>query len=214
MYIPTQFAEDRLPILHEAIRQTGLANLVTTGPDGIIASPLPLMLDADAGPYGTLYGHLARGNPQWRTSDTAIEALAIFMGPDSYVSPSYYETKRETGKVVPTWNYVTIHAYGAITFSDDLGRLLEVVTRLTARHEGGRATPWQVTDAPPAFTQSQLKGIVAFEMPIARLQGKWKMSQNRNLPDQAGVIAGLRADGKEEVAAVVEAQTKARPSVG
>ena len=207
MYIPTQFAEDRLPVLHDAIRQTGLANLVTTGPDGIIASPLPLMLDPDAGPYGTLYGHVARGNPQWRTTDAAIEALAIFMGPDAYVTPSYYETKRETGKVVPTWNYVTIHAYGTISFSEDLGRLLEVVTRLTARHEAGRADPWKVSDAPPAFTQSQLKGIVAFEMPIARLQGKWKMSQNRNATDRAGVVTGLREDGNEAVASVVEAAT-------
>ena len=203
MYIPTQFAEDRLPVLHEAIRHAGLANLVTTGPDGIIASPLPLMLDPGAGPYGTLYSHLARGNPQWRTTDASAEALAIFMGPDAYVSPSYYETKRETGKVVPTWNYVTIHAYGTVSFSEDPGRLLEVVTRLTARHEAGRAAPWQVADAPPAFTQGQLKGIVAFEMPITRLQGKWKLSQNRTAADRSGVVAGLRADGKEDVAAVM-----------
>lgn len=209
MYIPTQFAEDRLPVLHDAIRQAGIANLVTTGPDGIVASPLPLMLDPDAGLYGTLFGHLARGNPQWRTSDTAIEALAIFMGPDAYVTPSYYETKRETGRVVPTWNYVTIHAYGPITFSDDLTRLLDFVTRLTARHEDGRAVPWQVSDAPAAFTQGQLKGIIAFELPITRLQGKWKMSQNRPMADRAGVIAGLRADGNEAAATIVEARMAA-----
>ncbi len=205
MYVPTHFAEDRLPVLHQAIREAGLANLVTTGPDGIVASPLPLMLDAEAGPYGTLYGHVARANPQWRTAGPGTEALAIFMGPDAYITPSYYETKRETGKVVPTWNYVTIHAYGTPTFWDDAGRLLDVVTRLTARHEGGRATPWAVADAPPAFTQSQLKGIVGFEMPITRLQGKWKLSQNRSEPDRAGVVLGLRADGQLEVGDLVAA---------
>lgn len=202
MYVPTQFAEDRLPVLHEAMQATGLANLVTTGPEGIIASPLPLMLDPAGGAYGTLYGHVAKGNPQWRTA-AGSEALAIFMGADAYITPSWYQTKRETGKVVPTWNYVTIHAYGPITFSDDLGELLEVVTRLTAQHEGKRADPWAVTDAPAAFIQGQLKGIVAFSMPITRLQGKWKVSQNRTLPDREGVVAGLRADGEDAAADLV-----------
>jgi len=203
MYIPQQFAEHRLPVLHEAIAGAGLANLITTGADGILASPVPLMLDPEAGPYGTLIGHLARGNPQWRSTDTAAEALAIFMGPDAYVSPSYYQTKRETGKVVPTWNYVTIHAYGTITFSEDTEELLRIVTRLTARHEAKRAAPWAVSDAPPAFTQSQLKGIVSLRLTITRLQGKWKMSQNRNAADKDGVVRGLEADGKLEAAALV-----------
>lgn len=203
MYLPEQFAEDRLPVLHAAIRAAGLANLVTTGPDGIAASPLPLMLDPDAGPYGTLYGHLARANPQWRTSDPAVQALAIFMGPDSYITPSYYQTKRETGKVVPTWNYVTIHAYGPVAFSEDLTELLDVVTRLTRRHEDGRASPWAVDDAPSGFVQGQLKGIIALRMPLSRLQGKWKMSQNRTPADREGVVAGLRADGHAAMAALV-----------
>lgn len=210
MYVPTQFAEDRLPILHSAIRDTGLANLVTTGPDGLIASPVPLLLDPEAGPYGTLYGHLARANPQWHRSDTTIPALAIFMGVDAYITPSYYQTKRDTGKVVPTWNYVTIHAYGQITFSEDTTQLLDVVTRLTRKLEAGRADPWEVADAPPAFTQSQLMGIVAFTLPIERLQGKWKMSQNRGMPDRNGVIDGLRADGKHEVADLMAAQIGAQ----
>jgi transcriptional regulator len=203
MYSPEQFAEHRLPALHQAIAACGLANLVTTGADGIIASPVPLILDPDAGTHGTLFGHLARANPQWRTSDTGIEALAIFMGPDAYISPSYYQTKRETGKVVPTWDYVTIHAYGTIEFSEDTDELLEAVTRLTVRHESKRAAPWAVSDAPPAFTQAQLKGIVAFRLPITRLQGKWKMSQNRGAADREGVASGLRADGKPEVADLV-----------
>jgi transcriptional regulator len=207
MYVPEQFAEHRLPVLHGAMAEAGLANLITVGADGILASPVPLMLDPDAGPYGTLIGHLARGNPQWHATDTASEALAIFMGPDAYVSPSYYATKRETGKVVPTWNYVTIHAYGSITFSNDTEELLQVVTRLTARHETGRAAPWAVSDAPPAFTQAQLKGIIAFRLKITRLQGKWKMSQNRTAQDRQGVVGGLRDDGKAEVAALVAAGT-------
>jgi transcriptional regulator len=203
MYSPEQFAEHRLSALHRAIVACGLANLVTTGADGIIASPVPLILDPDVGTHGTLFGHLARANPQWRRSDIGIEALAIFMGPDAYVSPSYYQTKRETGKVVPTWNYVTIHAYGTIEFSEDTDELLEAVTRLTARHESKRAAPWAVSDAPPAFTQAQLKSIVAFRLPITRLQGKWKMSQNRGAADREGVASGLRADGKPDVAALV-----------
>ncbi len=128
------------------------------------------------------------------------------MGADAYITPAWYETKRENGKVVPTWNYITIHAYGPVTFFEDATELLDVVTRLTARHEGERAAPWAPSDAPAPFIQSQLKGIVGFSMPITRLQGKWKMSQNRNLPDRAGVVAGLEAEGKPEVAAIVAAR--------
>lgn len=194
MYVPPHFAETRVPVLQDAMRRTGLANLVTVGPDGLMASPLPLMLDAEDGEFGTLYGHLARANPQWRHAPAA-DALAIFMGPDAYVSPSWYATKQETGKVVPTWNYITVHASGPVTFFEDAAALLEVVTRLTDRHERERAAPWAVDDAPAPFVASQLKGIVGFRMPIAALQGKWKMSQNRPAADRAGVVAGMRADG-------------------
>jgi transcriptional regulator len=203
MYVPAQFAEDRLPVLHDAIRAAGLANLVTAGPDGIVASPLPLIVDPADGPYGTLHGHLSRANPQWRSADPAIEALAIFMGADAYITPSSYQTKRETGKVVPTWNYITIHAYGTPRFSEDPAELLDAVTRLTGRHEAQRAQPWAVTDAPADFVQAHLKGIIAFRMPITRLQGKWKMSQNRNAADREGVVTGLREDGQDEVASIV-----------
>lgn len=202
MYIPTQFDEDRLPVLHQAIRTAGLANLVTNGPDGLIATPLPLLIDPDEGSLGTLYGHIARANPQWRGHNNS-EALAIFMGPDTYITPSYYETKRETGKVVPTWNYITIHAHGPAEFSDDLSLLRSIVTRLTGKFEAGRAAPWAVTDAPDNFINTQMKGIVALRMPITRLQGKWKMSQNRNDLDRAGVVSGLEADGKPALAALV-----------
>lgn len=204
MYIPPAFAETRLEILHAAIRGTGLATLVTLGPDGLAATPLPLMLDPAEGPNGTLYGHLARANPQWRNPDPATEALALFSGPDAYVSPGWYATKAETGKVVPTWNYVTVHAYGPVAFFEDATALLEVVTRLTDLHEAPRPAPWAVNDAPPDFVRAQLKGIVGFRMPITRLQGKWKMSQNRNEADRTGAANGLRERGQIAVADLVE----------
>ena len=159
------------------------------------------MLDAAAGPYGTLYGHLARANPQWQDTPTA-DGLAIFMGPDAYVSPGWYATKRETGKVVPTWNYITVHAAGPVSFFEDTDELLDVVTRLTDRHEEGRAAPWAVSNAPAPFVAGQLKGIVGFRMPIRALQGKWKLSQNRPPADRAGVAAGLAAEGAEMAALI------------
>jgi transcriptional regulator len=202
MYNPPHFKEDRVPVMHAAIRAVGLATLVTTGPDGLVASHIPLLLDPEPAPYGTLHGHLARGNPQGRQEEDS-EALAIFLGPDAYITPSYYATKRETGKVVPTWNYVAIHAYGKLAFFDDAERLLALVTRLTRRHEAGRAAPWKVSDAPADYLRGQLKGIIGFAMPIARLEGKWKMSQNRPAEDRAGVADGLAREGEAVVAAIV-----------
>jgi transcriptional regulator len=202
MYNPPHFKEDRVPVMHAAIRAVGLATLVTTGPDGLVASHIPLLLDPEPAPYGTLHGHLARGNPQGRQEGDS-EALAIFLGPDAYITPSYYATKRETGKVVPTWNYVAIHAYGKLAFFDDAERLLALVTRLTRRHEAGRAAPWKVSDAPADYLRGQLKGIIGFAMPIARLEGKWKMSQNRPAEDRAGVADGLAREGEAVVAAIV-----------
>ena len=207
MYIPTQFRETDTPTIHAAIRASGLATLVTTGPDGILATPLPLLLDDDPAPYGTLLGHVARANPQWQRSDAATPALAMFAGPDAYVTPSWYATKRETGKVVPTWNYVAVHAYGTVEFFDDAERLHMLVSRLTERHEGRREKPWAVSDAPPEFTQAQLKGIVGVRLVISRLEGKWKLSQNRNAVDRAGVVEGLRADGHATVADLVARET-------
>jgi transcriptional regulator len=203
LYVPPHFQQSDLAVLHEAIRTSGLATLVSLGADGLIASHVPLMLDAAAGPNGTLIGHLAKGNPQGRGAQPGTDALAIFQGPDAYITPSWYETKRQTGKVVPTWNYVAIHAYGPLEFFDDATELLEVVTRLTNRFEGSRAAPWAVDDAPPDFVQAHLKGIVGFRMPITRLDGKWKMSQNRPVADRIGVAEGLRAEGRKDVAALV-----------
>jgi transcriptional regulator len=197
VYVPPNFKQDQVPILHDAIRRSGLATLVTSGADGLIASHVPMLIDPEPGPYGTLCGHVARANPQWRSAAPGIEALAMFMGPDAYITPSWYETKRQTGKVVPTWNYVAIHAYGAVEFFDDPDRLLALVTKLTETHEAKREVPWAVSDAPADFIRGQLKGIVGFEMPIARLEGKWKMSQNRPAQDRAGVIEGLAGESTQ-----------------
>lgn len=190
MYIPPAFRDDDRASLHQAIAASRLAQFITSGPQGLMASPLPLFLDASRGEHGVLVGHLARANPQWQAPVTG-EALAIFMGPDAYVTPSWYQTKQETGKVVPTWNYVTVHAYGPVRFFEDSDELLDVVTRLTDRHEGGRASPWKVSDAPADFIRSQLKGIVGVELTITRIEGKRKLSQNRNTVDRTGVIKGL-----------------------
>ena len=203
MYVPPLFKEDRIEVLHAAIRRTGLATLVSLTADGLIASHVPLLLDPEPAPYGTLVGHLARPNPQASTTDPSVPALAIFTGPDGYISPSLYATKRETGKVVPTWNYVAIHAYGTLDFFDDADRLRAVVTRLTEHHETPRAVPWAVADAPEDFVQGMLKGIVGFRLPIDRLEGKVKMSQNRPAEDRASVIAGLQAAGRGELAELV-----------
>lgn len=190
MYIPTHFRiEDRRQV-HDMISVCGLSNLVTTTLNGLIATPLPLFLAEDEGEHGVLYGHVAKANPQWQAAPSG-EAMVIFMGPDAYVSPSWYATKRETGKVVPTWNYAAVHAYGPVEFFEDSERLLDVVTRLTNLRERSRAEPWAVNDAPAAFTQAQLRAIVGVRLPITRLEGKLKMSQNRSKADRAGVASGL-----------------------
>ena len=208
MYVPPLFAETDVPRLHEAIRAARLASLVTFGETGIEASHVPMLIDPEPAPWGTLYGHIARTNPQWQRFDAAVPALAIFLGPEAYVSPAWYPTKRQTGKVVPTWNYVAVHAYGPLRFFEDAESLLSIVTRLTERHEKDRPEPWRVDDAPADFIASMLKAIVGFALPIARLEGKWKMSQNRPHQDRLGVVEGLTREGgaaEATVAALVQA---------
>lgn len=190
MYVPPAFREDDAQTLHGLMRAARLSNLVTATADGPIATPLPLFLSEAEGEQGVLYGHVARANAQWSTPVIG-ESLAIFMGPDAYVTPSWYESKALHGKVVPTWNYAAVHAYGPVEFFDDEQRLLDVVTRITTLHEASRAQPWSVSDAPQAYIKAQLRGIVGLRMPITRLEGKRKMSQNRNAEDRAGVAKGL-----------------------
>jgi transcriptional regulator len=208
MYMPTHFQEDRVDVLHALIREHPLAALVTLGSDGLFASHIPLEIDSEPAPFGTLRGHVARGNPQWRDFRPETEALAIFQGPTSYVSPSWYPTKRETGKVVPTWNYAVVHARGPLVVHDDPAWLGALVRRLTAGQERRFAEPWQVGDAPAEFIERQLKAIVGIEIPLARLDGKWKMSQNRTPADREGVVRNLGRLGDDEsraVAALVRA---------
>jgi transcriptional regulator len=201
MYVPQSFKEERIDVLHDAIRHAGLATLVSLTTDGLIASHIPLLLDPEPAPYGTLLGHLARPNPQARGA--IGDALAIFLGPDAYVTPSWYATKRESGKVVPTWNYVAIHAYGPVEFVDDPGHAREHITQLTKRHEEGRAVPWAPSDAPEAFIASLVKGIIGFRLTIQRLEGKWKTCQNRPLEDRIGVANSLEEEGKADMAGLV-----------
>ncbi|MDE3076194.1 MAG: FMN-binding negative transcriptional regulator [Chloroflexota bacterium] len=203
MFLPPSFRKDDPGLLHEAIRRTGLATLVTYGPDGLMASHIPLLLDPAPAPLGKLIGHVSRANRQWSGFTPDVPALAIFLGPDAYISPSWYATKRMTGKVVPTWNYVAVHAYGRLSAFEDAERLLALVSGLTEREESSRARPWAVTDAPPKYIEAQLRGIVGLELTIERLEGKWKMSQNRPAEDAAGVVDGLLAEGAKEVAHLV-----------
>jgi transcriptional regulator len=203
MYVPRPFKEDRIDILQDAICRSGLATLITMTADGLIASHVPLILDPEPAPYGTLLGHLARPNPQ--AKDAIGDALVIFQGPEGYVSPSWYAEKQTTGKVVPTWNYVAIHAYGPLELIEDPAVKRAHVTALTNRHEGARAKPWSVTDAPADFIATMLKGIVAFRIPITRLEGKWKLGQNRPADDRLGLAGGLEADGNQELADLVRA---------
>jgi transcriptional regulator len=204
MYTPPAFAEDDPAIIRQMMREARLATLVTATADGLLATPLPLIL-AEEGERGVLYGHVARANLQWKTPPVG-EALAMFGGPDAYITPSWYASKREHGKVVPTWNYVAVHAYGPVEFFDDADRLLDVVTRLTDLHEGGRAGRWAVTDAPAEYVRSQLHAIVGLRLPITRIEGKRKLSQNRPAGDREGVAAGLaesEREGDRAVAAMI-----------
>jgi transcriptional regulator len=204
MYTPKAFEVTDLPLLQAAMKQSELATLVTMTPHGLVATHLPLLLDESKGEYGTLTGHVSRANLQWRESDPEAEALIIFLGLDTYVSPNWYPAKQETGRVVPTWNYAAIHAYGRVSFFEDAERLRTVVTELTKRHEATFPAPWQVTDAPAAYIDSQLKAIVGFECRITRLEGKQKFNQNRSVEDRRGVIEGLRELEEERKLQVAE----------
>lgn len=190
MYTPSAFRLDALPELHSHILATRLAILVSPGAEGLEATHLPLLLDPDAGEFGTLHGHLARANPHWQALAEG-EALVIFPGVDAYISPSFYAAKAEHGKVVPTWNYQAVHAYGEVEVFSDAGRLLRLVSALTDRHEGRQPQPWSVADAPADYIDGMLKAIVGFSIPISRLQGKRKFGQNRSAADVEGIKAGL-----------------------
>ena len=208
MYLPAHFREDRVDVLHRFIEQHGFATLVTMGPDGLIANHIPMVLDPEPAPLGTLRGHVSKANPQWRDSLPGVSALAIFQGPSAYVTPSWYPSRQETGRVVPTYNYVVVHAHGPLRTFDDPALLEQHVRVLTDLHEAVFPEPWKIEDAPADFLQSMLKSIVGIEIPIERLEGKWKVNQNRLPADRAGAEAGLRASGCPAMADLVKAANK------
>ena len=208
MYVPRAFAENDLQALHGQMQAAPLPVLVTHGSQGLVASHVPLLLNPDEGKYGTLYGHLARANPHWQVLAEGAEALVIFAGEQAYVSPSFYPSKADHGKAVPTWNYLAVHAYGTAEVFDDAERLLALVSRLSDRHEAGRPAPWAVSDAPADYVASMLKAIVGFRLPITRLQGKRKLSQNRDAADQAGVRQGLLANSNPQDHALAHLMVK------
>ena len=191
MYLPSAFRQDDLAELHAQIQASPFALLTSAGAAGVQASHLPLLLAPDEGEFGTLYGHFARANPHWRDLQGSAEALAVFSGPDAYISPGWYPAKAEHGKVVPTWNYIAVHARGPVELIEEPERLLQIVSRLSDQHESGRERPWAVSDAPREYIDSMLRAIVGFALPIRRLEGKWKLGQNRSAADQAGVRDGL-----------------------
>ncbi|WP_445501609.1 FMN-binding negative transcriptional regulator [Microvirga sp. G4-2] len=204
MYQPPHFREDRLEVQHALMRAHPLGLLVTHGSTGLIANPIPFVLDAAASLHGTLRAHLSRANPQWRDFDPDQEALVVFQGTEAYITPSWYEAKREHGKVVPTWNYAIVQAYGRMRVMDDSDWLLKQITAMTSTQESTRAEPWAVSDAPADFLAAQMKGIVGVEIEITRIEGKWKVSQNRSEADRKGVVTGLRTQGDEDARRMAE----------
>lgn len=202
MYTPRHFEESRVEVLHELMRRHPLATLVVMGTAGLEANHLPLVLSPDPGPLGTLRGHVSRSNPVWKNVDRSVEAVAVFSGPDAYVSPSWYATKRETGQAVPTWNYVVAHAHGSLRVIEDADWLRAHVEELTRAQEGGRKDPWRVADAPADYIARQLAGIVGIEMTLRRIEGKWKVSQNQPPANRAGVVEGLEASGTDAASAI------------
>jgi transcriptional regulator len=206
MYIPRHFGlEDRAQI-GEFVTQAGAADLVTFDGAGLTATLLPVLWEQDSNGngdgYGRLVGHIALANPQWQTARTGVPALAIVHGPQAYISPNWYASKREHGRVVPTWNYVTVQFTGPVTFHRDPEWLRALVTRLTSRFEDQREQPWRVTDAPPAYIDGQLRGIVGVELTVTRVEAAAKLSQNRSAADQAGAIEGLRGEGTPGAAGI------------
>lgn len=203
MYRPPAFREDRPEVLRSLVEAHRLGTLVTHGSNGLEANLVPFTVDWTAGPLGTLKAHLAKANDQFAALAAGAETLVIFQGPESYITPSWYPSKAEHGKVVPTWNYVVVEVRGRPRMVDDAAWLRTQIAELTAAQEASRAHPWAVDDAPAAYIEAQLKGIFGIEIPVERIEGKWKTSQNRPEADRAGVVDGLRSDGVTEMASIM-----------
>jgi transcriptional regulator len=204
MYRPKIFEEDRVEVLHELIRKHPFGTLVTLNDDGLQANHIPFELESAPEPHGTLYAHVARANPVWRDLSRNNEALAIFQGPQAYISPAWYLTKRETGMVVPTWNYAVVHAHGHLQSIEDPVWLRAFVERLTKTHEEHLEEPWNVSDAPADYIEKQLSAIVGLKLTLTRLIGKWKLSQNRPAHDRVNVIDTLFGQATDASTAMAE----------
>jgi len=202
MYTPKHFEQPRVETMHELMRAHPLATLVTLASGGLDANHIPLHLSNAPTPYGTLRGHVARTNPLCRDYAKDLEVLAIFHGPDAYITPSWYATKQEHGKVAPTWNYAVVHAHGALRIIDDAAWVRSHLEALTDCHEANFPKPWAVSDAPPEFTEKLIGSVVGIEIVISRLSGKWKVSQNQPEQNRAGVIEGLRSCAHRDAAAM------------
>ena len=206
MYVPGHFAMDDAAV-RELLDHHGAGDLVTATEQGLVSTLLPFVYDPTIGRHGALLGHFARNNAHWRLTPVG-EAMVILRGPDAYITPNWYASKAEHGRVVPTWNYVTAHVYGELVVHDDVDWLAGLVGRLTDKHEAGQARPWSPDDAPPAFVAGQLRAIVGVELRISRIEAKAKLSQNRPAADIDGVVDGARAAGDLEMARLVD---EARP---
>lgn len=193
MYIPKHHEETDLAVLHALIKSHPLGAWVTQGDGELLANHIPFLLDPERGECGTLVGHVARANRVWESFSTTVDSVVIFQGAETYITPSWYPSKHAHGKAVPTWNYAVVHAHGLPRVIEDRDWLLRHITQLTDTHEADQALPWKVSDAPEEFTERLLGAIVGIEIPIVRLVGKWKVSQNRPEPDKLGVVAGLLA---------------------
>lgn len=204
MYIPSHFNESRIDVLHGLVRQHPLGTLVTMGASGLNANHIPFEIDA-GGEHGVLRAHIARANPLWKDYSPDVEALVIFQGAQGYVSPSWYPTKEVDGRAVPTWNYMVVHAYGPLKVIDDATWIRSQLERLSGQHEAGRTHPWTIDDAPADYIEKLLKAIVGIEIPISRLAGKWKVSQNQPEVNRAGVVQGLREQGGDAACAMADA---------
>jgi len=204
VYLPAHFEETRDDVLHRLIAEHPLGALVTHGPDGLTANHIPFLIDPAAGERGTLIGHVARNNDVWQNPGEGGEALVIFQGPSAYISPNWYPTKQETQRVVPTYNYAVVHVHGDLVVHEGEKALRAIVGRLTKRFEAAQPRPWKMADAPSEYLTEQLANIVGIEVPIRRIVGKWKVSQNRVVADREGAAAGLRESDKAESAAMAE----------
>lgn len=210
MYLPAHFEETRVDVLQQLIRAYPFGALVTLDESGLNANHIPFEIDPEPAPFGTLRAHVARSNPVWRNFNPAVETLMLFQGPHTYITPSWYPTRQEGGKVVPTWNYMVVHAYGAMRVIEDAAWLRALVERLTRHHEAVLGTAWKVSDAPADFIEQQLSAIIGIEIPLTKLIGKWKVSQNRSQVDRDAVVRELRSSGDGVAAAMAEAVARGK----